>query len=384
MRVLIVLPFPMLPEGDAAAKCAIGTARGLIARGVECRILSADARVHREPGPPEDLPVEAVTVDFPVGLRGHWEHLVRPHTLLRRPPFSERMRVLSKEADLVHLVGILAGNTMSLLDRPALVQLDCSTRSDDRSWNPLHHAGRVSIELLRAERRVCRRAHWLLASSSEVARSLAASARSDARVVAAPLALDPAYYSVQATLERPVVGLLGTADWPPTAHAVERLITSVWPPVAQVCPSARLVLAGRGMERSAFAHLPDRPDVEWRGAVHSATDLLRELAVLLYPLTAGSGVKVKVLEAMALGIPVVTTPHGAEGLGARGGVAVETDDGRLAAAVVALCEDRQARRAAGAAARQTFIEHHSPLPAIAPVIDLYERMIEAGIQRRVG
>ncbi len=128
------------------------------------------------------------------------------------------------------------------------------------------------------------------------------------------------------------------------------------------------------MERSAFHHLPEPAGVQWRGRVPSATDFLRELGVLLYPLTAGSGAKIKVLEALALGLPVVTTPEGAEGLGARGGVTVETDDARLADAVVALCEDAQARLAAGEAAHETFVRHHSPAPAAEPVVELYERM----------
>ncbi len=380
MRVLIVLPFPLLSEGTAEAKCAIGTARGLTAHGVEYRIVSADARARREPGPPPDLPVEVVPVDAPGRWRARWERFVRPHSWPSRPPFFERVRALSQEADLVHLVGVVAGSAAGLLEPPTVVQLDCSTRRDDRKWNPLHYEGQASIGLLRAEWRACRRSRYLLASSEEVARSLEAAAPG-ARVLAAPLALDPAYYPEQAPLDDPVVGLLGTADWPPTAHAVERLITRVWPRVLDACPGTRLVLAGRGMERSTFPHLPDRPGVEWRGPVASATEFLRELGVLLYPLTKGSGVKVKVLEALALGIPVVTTPDGAEGLGGRGGVTVETDDQRLAAAVVALCEDERARRVAGAAAHQTFLDHHAPAPAAAPLVDFYERMVETGSMR---
>jgi glycosyltransferase involved in cell wall biosynthesis len=374
VRVLIVLPFPLLPEGGAAAKVAIGMARGLTAHGVDHRILSADGRPRRQPGPPADLPVEVIPVVTPAGTPGRWERFVRPHTSLRRPPFSERMRALSLEADIVHLVGVVAGSATSLLDRPTVTQLDCSTLSDDRTWNPLRHMGRLSIELLRAERRVLRSSNWLLASSSEVARSLAAATR-DAQVLTAPLSLDPVYYSKRAALEQPVLGLLGTAEWPPTAHAVERLITRVWPLVERARPGTRLVLAGRGMQRSRFSHLPDRPGVEWRGPVDSAAGFLRELGVLLYPLPKGSGLKVKVLEAMALGIPVVTTPAGAEGLGGRGGVVVETDDGKLASAVVALCDDLEARRLTGAAAYETFVRHHSPAVAAGAVVELYERML---------
>jgi glycosyltransferase involved in cell wall biosynthesis len=174
------------------------------------------------------------------------------------------------------------------------------------------------------------------------------------------------------------VGLIGTARWPPTQQAVTRLLTRVWPLVRSRRPDARLLLAGDGMEPAHFGAIAEAPGVEWRGRVDSAADFLRELGALLYPLSRGSGAKVKVLEALALGLPVVTTPEGAEGVGARGGVTVETDDERLAASVVALCEDPRARREAGADARLTFAHHHSPPVAAAVVAELYERMLEAG------
>ena len=138
----------------------------------------------------------------------------------------------------------------------------------------------------------------------------------------------------------------------------------MWPRVLERRPDARLLLAGFGMEREAFAHLPDLPGVEWRGTVPSATDFLRELGVLLYPLGRGSGAKIKVLEALALGVPVVTTPDGAEGIGGRGGLVVDIDDGALADATVALlARRRRAPQAAGDAAYATFADHHAPLPA---------------------
>jgi glycosyltransferase involved in cell wall biosynthesis len=129
------------------------------------------------------------------------------------------------------------------------------------------------------------------------------------------------------------------------------------------------------MERSTFAHIPLPAGVEWRGRVPAATDFLRELGVLLYPLTRGSGTKVKVLEALALGIPVVTTPEGGQGVAPSAGMTVETDDERIADATVALLDDPAARVAAGAEAHATFMRDHAPAVAARPVVDLYERML---------
>jgi glycosyltransferase involved in cell wall biosynthesis len=366
----------MLLEGGAAARCAIGLVEGLLAHGIDCRVLSADARPHPDSAPPENLPVEIVSVEIPAGMRGRRERLVRPHGLLSRGDFGERLRERAREADLVHFVEPAAGVGADLVETPAVTQIHCLTRRDRSIGVPWRAEDRESLAFLRVERRVLRRAGWLLANSTEVAQGLTELAPR-AKVSVAPLALDPDHYLPRAELERPVAGVIGSAAWPPTANAVERLLASVWPRVLRDRPDARLILAGRGMEQATFGHLAQRAGVEWRGPVDSATEFLRELGVLLYPLQRGSGTKVKVLEALALGLPVVTTPEGAEGLPSHGGVWIESDDALLAAATVSLLDDLQARRAIGAAAHQNFIEHHSPHPAAAPVVDLYEQMIAA-------
>jgi polysaccharide biosynthesis protein PslH len=322
----------------------------------------------------EGLSLEMISVEFPTRSQARRERLLHPKSMLARGPFAERLRELAREADIVHFVEAQTAVALGIVKKPAVVQLHFLTRRDRKITGPWSREGRISIELLRAETSVRRRAHWLLANSPEVAQQLRASAPG-ADVSVAPLALDPAYYAPRAKLAEPVAGLIGTARWPPTRRAVERLLTCVWPLVKERRHDARLLLAGQDMERAKFPHLPDQAGVEWRATVPSASGFLGELGALAYPLTSGSGVKVKVLEALALGVPVVTTHEGAEGLGGFGGVTVETDDLRLADALVALLDDPAARRAAGEAAHRTFREHHTPLVAAAPVVDLYQRML---------
>lgn len=381
LRVLVVLPFPPLVEGSAASRCAIGMLRGLAGHGVDLHVLAAQLRDGPLDGLADDLPLELARTSHPARGRTRWLRFTQPHALLATTSFAPLVRERARDADVVHFVELGAASLIPFVDRPAVAQIHCLTRRD-RDIRPLWtREGRVAHELLRAERRVFAQAGWLLANSREVAEPLVAMAP-HAQVAVAPLPLDPTSYSPRAQLEAPVAGLIGMAKWPPTANAVGRLLTGVWPRVLERRPDARLLLAGFGMEREAFPHVPDLPGVEWRGTVGSATDFLRELGVLLYPLGRGSGAKIKVLEALALGVPVVTTPDGAEGIGGRDGLVVETGDEALAAATGALLEDAGARRAAGDAARATFMEHHAPLPASAPVLELYERMAAAGAPRR--
>jgi glycosyltransferase involved in cell wall biosynthesis len=171
----------------------------------------------------------------------------------------------------------------------------------------------------------------------------------------------------------PRAGIIGTAGWPPTSSALERLTTRVWPEVHRNMPEARLIIAGRGM--SSVPGLDAVPGVDVRGEVPSAADFLGELSLLFYLVERGGGVKVKVLEAIASGVPVVTTPAGAERIEADEGVVVETDDRRLADAALELLRDHAARGERGAAGRAAFLRRYAPKPATEPLVDLYRRMV---------
>jgi glycosyltransferase involved in cell wall biosynthesis len=165
--------------------------------------------------------------------------------------------------------------------------------------------------------------------------------------------------------------VIGTAAWPPTAGAITRLVERVWPLVRRRVPDARLLIAGRGMQ--ALVTDPGE-GVEVVGEVPSSAAFLQRLSLLLYPLERGSGVKVKVLEAIASGIPVVTTAAGAEGIEAEGGVLVEEDDARLAEAAASILTDDAERRRRGDLARSAFELRYAPGPATEPLVALYRRM----------
>ncbi len=376
----MVLPYPPTLEGGAASRCAIGLMRGLNAYGedVQCTALAAGYGVEQRL--PDGLPVEVVDIERAtptlrarVSTRSH--ALVHPLGALTKEPFAAALRARAPHADIVHFVEAEASQAMRLIDRPTVVQLNCLTLRDRAIRRPWRREDRASLELLRAEHRARRRARWLLASSPEIAAALARG-HPRAHVRFAPYTLDPSHYVPPATLERPVAGLIGTASWPPTARAVRRLLTRVWPCVHERLPAAQLLLAGRGMEPASFGEdLAHVAGVRWCGPVPSAVEFLSGLGLLLYPLGAGSGIKVKVLEALALGLPVVTTPDGAEGLIAHDGLAVERDDDRLAAAALEVLGSADARRTMGARARESFMRNHSPAAAAAPVVELYRRIL---------
>lgn len=105
---------------------------------------------------------------------------------------------------------------------------------------------------------------------------------------------------------------LGAMDWSPNLQGVTWLKEEVWPIVRQSCPNATLALAGRGMPED-WESLPAQGLVIL-GEVENAQATYDTPSIVVVPLHAGSGMRIKIAEALAAGRPIVTTKKGMEGL----------------------------------------------------------------------
>ncbi|MCW2615291.1 MAG: hypothetical protein JWN08_2285 [Frankiales bacterium] len=150
-----------------------------------------------------------------------------------------------------------------------------------------------------------------------------------------------------APTDEPVLAFLGAYDAASNVAAARSLVQDVLPLVRQRVPDARALLVGRDPTPELRAL-----DAEVTGTVPDVAAALRRAAVLVAPMTSGLGVKNKVLEAMAAGLPVVATPLAVQGVGASEGVLVGTGPAELAELAAGLLLDPVRRRALGAANRR--------------------------------
>jgi glycosyltransferase involved in cell wall biosynthesis len=123
---------------------------------------------------------------------------------------------------------------------------------------------------------------------------------------------DVAYRAPAAARSRAL--FLGSFQHPPNRSAARILVDVVWPQLRRQLPGWELVLAGPGSD-AFVAEMPvPAADVRGLGYVDDLGDLFASCRMFLAPLTEGGGIKIKILEAMGRGLPVVTTPIGAEGI----------------------------------------------------------------------
>ena len=162
----------------------------------------------------------------------------------------------------------------------------------------------------------------------------------------------------------------------PNKDAVQYFVKEILPLIRAEAPDAEFVVVGRNVPASI--RKLETGCVRVTGPVPEVEPYLREAAVYVAPLRFGSGIKLKIIEALAHGKAVVTTPVGAEGIEMTHDVncliAEKPDD--FAASVVRLLRDRELRRRLGAAGRRMIEDRHSLEAAGSRVRRIYYEMMK--------
>jgi glycosyltransferase involved in cell wall biosynthesis len=166
----------------------------------------------------------------------------------------------------------------------------------------------------------------------------------------------------------PVVIFVALLSWRPNVDAAVWLAERVWPLVRRRRPDARLLLVGRSptpkVQRLAG------PDITVTGTVPDVRPYLAQARVAVAPLLSGGGTRLKVLEALDAGRPVVATPIGAEGLDdlvGRGVVVTDTPEA-MADAVLDLLADDSRVTELGEAGRRGVADRYDWEVTLKPLI----------------
>jgi glycosyltransferase involved in cell wall biosynthesis len=191
------------------------------------------------------------------------------------------------------------------------------------------------LEVRRVERRLMHIArHALFASARDRADLLGTDRSRDDRLAPAsivPNGVDLGVWQRSArTLGRDEIVLTGAMDYPPNVDAAIHLVDDILPRVQAAVPTAHVSIVGRDPTAGVRA-LSDRPGVTVTGFVDDVRPYLEHASVFAAPIRFGAGIQNKLLEALAMEVPVVATPLAAEGLRTEDGANPPIDVARGAA-----------------------------------------------------
>lgn len=171
---------------------------------------------------------------------------------------------------------------------------------------------------------------------------------------------------LMANLDGPRIIFTGQMDYAPNEAAVFRAMDRIMPAVRSSCPHASFHVVGRNP--SPALRMRDGVDgtFVW-GRVDDIRPWLAAADIALVPLDIARGVQNKVLEAMAMGLPVVLTPGAATGIDALDGrdFLVAEDDAALAGEIVSLAQNKALALTMGAAAREWIVRNASWATALS-------------------
>lgn len=330
LRVLQICSKPPFPAKDGGALAMNVMTQSLCCSGVEVFILTAYSYKHPLGIFPQDIPYRAVFIDLKPKIRAAIANLFSAQSYIYQRFYSKNFEVqlidLLKEQsfDIIQLESLFASPYINCIRKYSKAKIFLRTHNVEYAiWKGLAaqetflkkiYFNLLSVRLKKEEKKALNAVDGVLSISkkdTEVFREMGV--QTPIHYIPFGL-LDMPDYKPTNTLN---LFFLGAMDWLPNRKGLERFLQTVWTKVYALYPNLRFKIAGKNM--SLFSMGAIYPNIEVIGEVEDAQEFMQTQGILIAPIFSGSGVKIKILEAMSLGKIVITTEIGYQGLEAKQG-----------------------------------------------------------------
>jgi glycosyltransferase involved in cell wall biosynthesis len=168
-------------------------------------------------------------------------------------------------------------------------------------------------------------------------------------------------FSADKDCHRPHLIFCGSLDYEPNLDGLQWFVYDILPALQNEIPDIRLTIIGRNPAPSLSKEMSTIPGVNFIGAVADVRSYYDRNTIAIVPLRKGSGTRLKILEAMALGIPVVSTSKGAEGISVSSGsdIVLADDTASFREAICRLLSDSNYYHQLRFAARQLVVQQYA-------------------------
>lgn len=363
MHVLQVCYRVPYPPHDGGAIGVYEIIRGVSEAGHRVTVLAVNTPKHHQPATALDhlgANVRLITVDVDTRLKPlrALRNLVAggdmPYNVERfiSPVFAARLAELLRtgQFDMVHLdgtfvawyagfaraesrAGRLPAPLPPLVFRAHNVEYVIWQRLAERERNPLKkwYLSSLAGRMKRYEKDMLHRVDAVAAiTDDDVARLRTLGCPAPLTVIPAP-ANTTRFWPAPARQARPrTVFMIGSLNWLPNIEGVDWFLREVWPAAHREMPELELHIAGVQPPLRLTGRSAGQDQVFVHGFVESAADFMQTYELMLVPLLSGGGMRIKIVEGMALGKAILSTSVGAEGIAAQDGRELLLRDGPAA------------------------------------------------------
>jgi len=160
---------------------------------------------------------------------------------------------------------------------------------------------------------------------------------------------------------------VGNMNWKPNQEAVEELVDIHQSLIAEI-PDLTLHLYGSGVEK---LELGNSIMVKRHGFVENVADIFTKSGVLISPIRSGSGIRIKLLEALSFGVPVVTTSIGAAGINTESGLLIAETKEEFIRQAKKLIQSAETRESLGTNGKEYIRKVHAPKKVVEKLKSLF-------------
>ncbi len=293
----------------------------------------------------------------------------------------------SEEYDVIHCDSISMTGNLHGLDHKRLILTQHNIEHIIWAGYLDHASGAIQRSFYRNQHRKVKRLEeqleniyeYIVTVSGEDKTTLARSCPEN-RIVVVENGVDPGAYANDSAIDkRSGVIFTGSLDWHPNIDGLDWFADEIYPELSGLMPDCMTAVVGRRPSRVVINALAGKDGINLHPDVPEIQPYLNAARVMMVPLRIGGGSRLKILEAMAAEIPVVSTSKGAEGLAVTNGenIIIEDDPKRFAAALVQVMQDDDLYQRLTKSGKILIEERYCWEKAARPLAELWRRVANA-------
>lgn len=381
MKILVLTNKLPYPPKDGGSIATLNMIRGLSDAGFEVTCLSLNTNKHRFPikNIPASLSekIRFIGVDCNSSLRPLkmvWNLFFSrvPYIAERfnNPAFARKLVQLlgEEDFDIVQLEGPYLGHYIEMLRQNSSAVISFRAHNvEHRIWErkaaneklpPRRwYLKNMAKRLEGYEAKVARESD-VLVCISPLDEAVFKEMGVNKPIITIPTGLEMEEYPSSDLPEDFSVFFIGALDWMPNQEGLKWFLDYVLDPLRRDLPGLTFHVAGRNAPPH-FEKMLAKKQVIYHGEIEDARAFMKAYRIMVAPLFTGSGIRIKILEAMALGRPVITTPIGIEGISLQDNqpIMISEDPEVFKNQIIKLCQDEELARGMAREGRQLIQEN---------------------------